>query len=173
VKEIWRLFRVFNKSKKEKVRKLASDKTTRDRAPQNPLLDDQDPDKEISTVLDSEESTKLSQENDVKRAILQSLADIADLHERVKKYVVHKYTQYNAQSFSVSLYGVDPHLLRYMEWYSRVYHIVSFADWSIGVTFIIYSHPLRACEISGKTDVLYWWFSFLACCAGDCGTSSK
>jgi hypothetical protein len=98
VKEIWRLFRVFNKSKKEKVRKLASDKTTRDRAPQNPLLDDQDPDKEISTVLDSEESTKLSQENDVKRAILQSLADIADLHERVKKYVVHKYTQYNAQS---------------------------------------------------------------------------
>lgn len=84
VKEVWRIFKVFNKPKKAKVKKLARDKT-RARPSQDPASDDQVSDQEISTVLDSEEPAEKSQENDVKRAVLQALAEIADLHERVKK----------------------------------------------------------------------------------------
>ncbi|KAJ6575102.1 hypothetical protein B0H19DRAFT_1127173 [Mycena capillaripes] len=84
--ELWRLFKVFNKSKKAKVKKLASDKT-RNRVPPDPPSD-VDSEQEISTVLDSAEPTETSQENDVKRAVLQSLAEIADLHERVKNIFI-------------------------------------------------------------------------------------
>ncbi|KAJ7634293.1 hypothetical protein DFH06DRAFT_1437038 [Mycena polygramma] len=84
-KELWRLFKVFNKSKKTKIQKAASSKT-RDPVP---LVDEQDPDQEeISTVLDSDERTETAQENDVKRALLQMLSEIADLHERVKNIFI-------------------------------------------------------------------------------------
>ncbi|KAJ7900332.1 hypothetical protein B0H14DRAFT_2673254 [Mycena olivaceomarginata] len=87
VKEVWRIFKVFNKPKKAKVKKLARDKT-RARPSQDPASDDQVSEQEISTVLDSEEPAEKSQENDVKRAVLQALAEIADLHERVKNIFI-------------------------------------------------------------------------------------
>ncbi|KAF8213060.1 hypothetical protein K438DRAFT_1803338 [Mycena galopus ATCC 62051] len=87
LKELWRIFKVFNKPKKAKVKDLARDKT-RTGPPQDPVADDQVSEQEIGTVLDSENPAEGSQENDVKRAVLQALAEIADLHERVKNIFI-------------------------------------------------------------------------------------
>ncbi|KAJ7125590.1 hypothetical protein C8R43DRAFT_710389 [Mycena crocata] len=80
VKELWRLFKVFNRPKKQKVNKLARNKG---RVPQGASSEGEEPE-EISTVLDSEDP----QENDGKRALLQAMAEIADLHERVKNIFI-------------------------------------------------------------------------------------
>ncbi|KAJ7487588.1 hypothetical protein B0H11DRAFT_1805241 [Mycena galericulata] len=84
MKELWRLFKVFNKSKKTKVKKLAKDKTNQD--PPESAVDDHDHEQDMSTVLDSEKENP--EESDVKRAVLQSLTEIADLHERVKNIFI-------------------------------------------------------------------------------------
>ncbi|KAJ7244787.1 hypothetical protein B0H12DRAFT_1128811 [Mycena haematopus] len=87
VKELWRIFRVFNKPKTAKVKKLARDKT-RAHPPRDPPSDDQVSEQEINTVLDSEDPVENAQENDVKRTVLQALAEISDLHERVKNIFI-------------------------------------------------------------------------------------
>ncbi|KAF7347844.1 RNA cytidine acetyltransferase [Mycena venus] len=84
VKELWRIFKVFNKPKKAKVKKLAKDKT-RAHPQDGPQSDAEH---EIGTVLDSEDPAESSQENDTKRAVLQAFAEIADLHERVKNIFI-------------------------------------------------------------------------------------
>jgi len=88
--EIWRLFRVFSKPKKEKVKQMqtkAKDKAKGDtgasqknidskQSANDPLIDD-------ATVLDDAKDDE--REKDVKRTLLIVLSEIADLHERVKK----------------------------------------------------------------------------------------
>ncbi|KAJ7706195.1 hypothetical protein B0H17DRAFT_1036123 [Mycena rosella] len=86
MKELWRLFKVFNKSKKAKVKKLAGDKN-REPAPQEPPADPET-EEEINTVLDSEDSKETAQERDFKRQLLQALAEVADLHERIKNIFI-------------------------------------------------------------------------------------
>ncbi|KAJ6604639.1 hypothetical protein DFH09DRAFT_316597 [Mycena vulgaris] len=87
MKELWRLFKVFNKSKKAKVKKLTADKSRDSRkAPQEPSLDNLD--QEINTVLDSEDPEETAQEKDFKRELLQGLAEISDLHERIKNIFI-------------------------------------------------------------------------------------
>ncbi|KAJ6519806.1 hypothetical protein C8R45DRAFT_952783 [Mycena sanguinolenta] len=86
VKELWRIFKVFNKPKRAKVKKVAREKT-RAHPPQDPQSDDHLSEQEINTVLDSED-VENAQENDVKRAVLQALAEIADFHERVKNIFI-------------------------------------------------------------------------------------
>ncbi|KAF7339482.1 RNA cytidine acetyltransferase [Mycena sanguinolenta] len=85
VKELWRIFKVFNKPKRAKVKKVAREKT-RAHPPQDPLSDDQISEQEVNTVLDSEDEN--AQENDIKRAVLQALAELADFHERVKNIFI-------------------------------------------------------------------------------------
>ncbi|KAJ7783774.1 hypothetical protein DFH07DRAFT_873983 [Mycena maculata] len=87
MKELWRLFKVFNKSKKTKVKKLAKEKTNQV-APKESTVDDHDPEQDMSTVLDSEDPKENSRESDLKRAGVQNLAEIADLHERVKNIFI-------------------------------------------------------------------------------------
>ncbi|KAJ7786296.1 hypothetical protein B0H16DRAFT_1489978 [Mycena metata] len=89
VKELWRIFKVFNKPKKAKVKKVAKDKKRNPAPPQEPLLDsDLGSEPEMSTVLDSEETKDISAESDFKRAIVQTFAEVADLHERVKNIFI-------------------------------------------------------------------------------------
>ncbi|KAJ3988572.1 hypothetical protein F5890DRAFT_383607 [Lentinula detonsa] len=72
--EMWRISRIFTKSKKSKAPKPNI-------APGFPNTKVDDP-----TVLDdTEESQK---ETDMKRAILQAMNDIADLHERIKNIFI-------------------------------------------------------------------------------------
>ncbi|KAJ7492631.1 hypothetical protein FB451DRAFT_1551950 [Mycena latifolia] len=87
MKELWRLFKVFNKSKKTKIKKAGNDKA-REQAPQESPVDDSGPDEEISTVLDSEDAKESAQEKDFKRQSLRALAEIADLHERIKNIFI-------------------------------------------------------------------------------------
>ncbi|KAK7064240.1 RNA cytidine acetyltransferase [Favolaschia claudopus] len=87
VKELWRIFRVFNKPKKTKVKKLARNKTSAQSA-REPSADEQHSEHEVSTVLDSEDTAQEKQENDGKRAVLQAFSEIADLHERIKNIFI-------------------------------------------------------------------------------------
>ncbi|KAF7320350.1 RAD21/Rec8 N-terminal domain protein [Mycena kentingensis (nom. inval.)] len=74
IRELWRIFRVFNKPKQSKIRG----------ASQESLV----PEQEAATALDSEKAAEAAQENDVKRLLLKVLADLADLHERVKNIFI-------------------------------------------------------------------------------------
>lgn len=113
MKELWRLFKVFNKSKKTKVKKVAKEKANP--VPHESTSDDHEQD--TSTVLDSEDPKEISQENDTKRVVLQSFAEIADLHERVKKYAIHKETGPRSHVLVYSYGGARRHP-KYMEWYA-------------------------------------------------------
>nr|GAT44180.1 predicted protein [Mycena chlorophos] len=77
IRELWRLFRVFNKPKKTKAKKLAG------AGSQESLLS-----QEATTVFDSDKVADTSEENDVKRLVLKVMAEIADLHERVKNIFI-------------------------------------------------------------------------------------
>jgi len=83
---LWRLFKVFNKPKKAKAENFTDEKLSG--RPSQALPPDRDPDEETATVFDSEASKDSCQENDVKRKVLQTLAEIADLHERVKNIFI-------------------------------------------------------------------------------------
>ncbi|KAJ4486111.1 hypothetical protein J3R30DRAFT_3444125 [Lentinula aciculospora] len=74
LKEMWRISRIFTKPKKSKAAKsrLAPD-------PSDPDVDD-------PTVLDDTKETQ--KETDVKRAVLQVMNDIADLHERIQNIFI-------------------------------------------------------------------------------------
>jgi len=76
IKEMWRVLALFNKAKKKvRAKILQKDKSS--------LKSDDEIDD--TTVLD--DTKESSEEKDVKRAILQAINEIADLHERIKKYV--------------------------------------------------------------------------------------
>ncbi|KAF7306916.1 hypothetical protein MIND_00484100 [Mycena indigotica] len=79
-REIWRLFRVFNKPKAKTAH------TSIDEPP--------------ATVLDSESLEETDRENDMKQACLKTMADIADLHERVKNIFIWR------QPTSSMFYGI-------------------------------------------------------------------
>jgi hypothetical protein len=79
MKELWRLFRVLNKPQKAKSRNISADKA---RDVEGEQRDDK---RELNTVLDSEDPQETPQEKDFKRAFLNTLNEIADLHERIKK----------------------------------------------------------------------------------------
>lgn len=91
LQELWRIFKVFNKSKEDKGKKLVRDKgkgKTQDRVvvPDENMEGNKPPGQgpeEATTVLDDSEET--NQDKDTKRAILETLNNIADLHERIRK----------------------------------------------------------------------------------------
>jgi hypothetical protein len=99
LQELWRIFKVFNKPKVDKVKKVVKDKgkdmeaKNKDKAmkPDENVEGEVKSDpvgqapQEAATVLDDSKDT--NQEKDTKRAILETLNSIADLHERIKKQV--------------------------------------------------------------------------------------
>jgi hypothetical protein len=74
IKEIWRVMSLFKKAKKARARMHPQGK----RKVNEEDIDD-------PTVLDDTKENK--EEQDVKRAMLHAINGIADLHERIKKYV--------------------------------------------------------------------------------------
>ncbi|KAJ6621738.1 hypothetical protein B0H10DRAFT_973230 [Mycena sp. CBHHK59/15] len=102
MKELWRLFKVFNKSKKSKVKKFANSQV-RDRALQEGPMDDGDTEQEVNTVLDSDNTKEDSKENDVKRALLAAMSEIADLHERVKNIFIWRRPA-SSRTYSIALF---------------------------------------------------------------------
>ncbi|KAJ7293566.1 hypothetical protein C8J57DRAFT_1269369 [Mycena rebaudengoi] len=82
MKELWRLFRVLNKPQKAKSRNISADKA---RDVEGEQRDDK---RELNTVLDSEDPQETPQEKDFKRAFLNTLNEIADLHERIKNIFI-------------------------------------------------------------------------------------
>lgn len=87
MKEMWRLFRVFNKSNKNKAKRVAKQKV-KPKSAVNSADEHEEPSPEglkpeAATVLDDPKESK--DEQDVKRSILNALSEVADLHERVKK----------------------------------------------------------------------------------------
>jgi GRAM domain-containing protein 4 len=71
IKEVWRMFSLYRRAKKARS-KIRPEELTKDE-PDDP------------TVLDEPEASK--DEQDIKRAVLRVTTEIADLHERIKKYV--------------------------------------------------------------------------------------
>jgi hypothetical protein len=91
LKEIWRLFKVFNKTKKIQVKHFAKEKAGdkgfmkpegKDGKTDGGILEEQEKD---ATVLDDTKNSR--EERDIKRRALHALSEIGDLHERIKKYV--------------------------------------------------------------------------------------
>ncbi|KAF9044548.1 hypothetical protein BDZ89DRAFT_1059025 [Hymenopellis radicata] len=80
VKEMWRLFKVVNKGKKTKIKKVFSQ-------PQSSPVDRDDD----TTVLDNDVETK--EERDLKRLGLQLLTGLVDLHERIKNLFIWRRPQ--------------------------------------------------------------------------------
>lgn len=82
---MWRLFRVFNKSKKTKAKNMAKEKARE----LVPVSDEGQEgvaaggDQEAATVLDDAKESK--EQTDTKRAVLHFISEFADLHERIKK----------------------------------------------------------------------------------------
>jgi hypothetical protein len=86
LKEVWRLFKVFNKTKKSKAKHFAKVEV-KAKGIFKPDIDGGtfEDEKQDATVLDD---TKISrEETDFKRMGLHILSEIGDLHERIKKYV--------------------------------------------------------------------------------------
>lgn len=86
--ELWRIFKVFNKPKVDKAKDVIKESSNakgkgKYKDSTSPEKTDSQPTREAPTVLDGSEESSL--DTDSKRAILQSMAEIADLHERVKK----------------------------------------------------------------------------------------
>lgn len=79
VKDAWRLFKLLNKDKKRKVKETAEYIGC-----DNPTASPADAD--TSTVVDDQTESK--EERDLKRLLLTIMNEIADLHERFKKWVL-------------------------------------------------------------------------------------
>ena len=77
--EIWRIVKIFDNSKKSKVKKFKEKLKSSESLSENLGTDGEE-----ATVLDDPEDCE--GDKDVKRAILHILDDIADMHERVRKY---------------------------------------------------------------------------------------
>ncbi|TFK41171.1 hypothetical protein BDQ12DRAFT_679017 [Crucibulum laeve] len=86
MKEMWRLFKLFNKSKKNKVKAFAKD-TGRDQATEGLETDEDDGAlHEDTTVLENASDGK--EATDLKRVALHSMNEVADLHERVRNIFI-------------------------------------------------------------------------------------
>jgi hypothetical protein len=92
LQELWRIFKIFNKPKVDKAKNIINDKVKVQEGIQsdNNLEGeringsvDQTPGEAVTVLDGSDDAAK--QDGDAKRAILQMLSDIADLHERIKK----------------------------------------------------------------------------------------
>jgi hypothetical protein len=97
IQELWRIFKVFNKPKVDRAKNVVKDKGKDREGVDNATrvmpdgIEGQDqnsesgglPAKETATVLD--DSKDIKRDKDAKRVILQTVGDIADLHERIKK----------------------------------------------------------------------------------------
>ncbi|KZP31369.1 hypothetical protein FIBSPDRAFT_49641 [Athelia psychrophila] len=89
--ELWRIFKVFNKPKVDKAKDVIKESSNakgkgKYKDSTSPEKTDSQPTREAPTVLDGSEESSL--DTDSKRAILQSMAEIADLHERVKNIAI-------------------------------------------------------------------------------------
>ncbi|KII94384.1 hypothetical protein PLICRDRAFT_172032 [Plicaturopsis crispa FD-325 SS-3] len=93
VREMWRIFRVFNKPKKTKAKNKAKNKAKdkgiipddgerKDTDGDTAGLDDVD----STTVLD--DPNDITEEKDIKREILHAISEVTDLHERVKNIFI-------------------------------------------------------------------------------------
>jgi hypothetical protein len=98
LQELWRIFKVFNKPKVDKANKVVNDEgkakldmgkdrnrgiKTNENVEGKETSEPVGQVSETTTVLDDSKDTK--QDKDIRRAILQTLGGIADLHERIKK----------------------------------------------------------------------------------------
>lgn len=109
--ELWRIFKVFNKPKVDKAKCVIKEGKGKKEA--DDKNGDSQPPIEAATVLDDSEGS--GHDRDTKRALLQILAGIADLHERVKKSVVAlhlvlRFSYQITQWLLVSPSGGDQHL---------------------------------------------------------------
>ncbi|KIM85186.1 hypothetical protein PILCRDRAFT_5540 [Piloderma croceum F 1598] len=100
IQELWRIFKVFNKPKVDKAKNVMKDKGKNREGVDNArgVMPDgnggQNPNSELgglpaeetATVLDN--SKDIKRDKDAKRAILQTVGDIADLHERIKNIAI-------------------------------------------------------------------------------------
>lgn len=98
IQELWRIFKVFNKPMVDKAKNVVKDEGKdwvgvdnatvmpdgNGRQHRNSEPGDL-PAEETATVLD--DSKDIKRDKDAKRTILQAVGDIADLHERIKKWV--------------------------------------------------------------------------------------
>ncbi|KAJ7071042.1 hypothetical protein C8F01DRAFT_1108817 [Mycena amicta] len=98
IRELWRLFKVFNKPKKAKAKPLVDSNVDGDF--HESLLD-----QEAATVLDSDKLKESSQENDVKRVLVKVFADLAELHERVKNIFIWRRPA-SSRSYAIILFIV-------------------------------------------------------------------
>lgn len=122
VKEMWRIFKVFNKTTKAKAKSSAKEKAREKGF--SPPLDENDAsilsESEGATVLDDTEDSQDAK--DFKRVGLHILSELADLHERIKKYVTffinHSlHTYFNIKHLYMAPAGIISDI-----WYCR--HIV-------------------------------------------------
>ncbi len=106
IKEMWRLFKVVNKGKRTKIKKVFSQ-------PQSGLVDRDDD----TTCLDDDVETK--EERDLKRLGLQLLTGLVDLHERIKKLHALSCSRHSMRSslLVASLFGADPKPLGFLRRY--------------------------------------------------------
>lgn len=84
--EIWRIFKVFNKPKVDKAketRDALKDTSSPKGKGKSKEPSSQNTTTQASTVLDGPDES--SKDGDIKSSILQAMADMADIHERVKK----------------------------------------------------------------------------------------
>lgn len=118
MKEIWRLIKVFNSAKKKKVKGYAKDMVehTTEVPHDDTHTDPQDDAPEAAIVLDDTKDS--ADAKDFKRAGLHVLGEIADLHERIKKYAPPTEGIEVADLASAYFYGVGPSLLDSMAEYT-------------------------------------------------------
>lgn len=85
VRELWRLFKVLNKTKKTKAKQKVKESMPQPKQGETEENDEETPveGQEAVTVLDDTTDTK--EERDLKRMVLHIMSEIADLHERIKK----------------------------------------------------------------------------------------
>ena len=87
MKEIWRLFKIYNHANKSHLN-LSANKSSKDKERQeSSSADELNNDPSDQTILETGNETQEVQ--DLKRSGLQLLEELADLHERIHKYVLN------------------------------------------------------------------------------------
>lgn len=92
--EIWRIFRVISKTKVDKTKSMVKEGKKKSKGSGKPndfnsgKLDGETKTRPVGsgvTDTDQDDLHEGKQEADGKRVVLQTIADIADVHERIKK----------------------------------------------------------------------------------------
>ncbi len=87
MEEIWRLFKIYNHANKSHLN-LSANKSSKDKERQErSSTDELNNDSSEQTILETGNETQEVQ--DPKRIGLQLLEELADLHERIHKYVLN------------------------------------------------------------------------------------